>query len=524
MAESRISFELLIYCMTKLNALSKEECSVLFGADANQVPVLLVKLTGARVLWINPKAIQNDCIYSGDKNDLKNYERHILDSCAYEVESTSFGLTSTRDLVIGYADRYGGTGIGNNGGSGRAVVINGYHVKGIGKTPLVSSLPEDIFSTGEAYLEECVRETIFSELVSLEFPHSSIPTLAIIDTRISQISNTTKGQIFKRRTLLVRPSFIRPAHFERATGFVNGNAKVGEQDQRRVSRFFSNSISIFGHVELQNSYQNLWPNWSRQLAYSFVNRLLHGSNTTSNISLDGRLVDFGAMSSTPSWANTAINLQRQPFSRQFNYISSAINSLSYYFGRHLDKNIGHKSSIEKTKINAFHEYKKSIAFEVLTLFGVDSRSAAEATASGFESIFAICSSLIQKFQAQHFDLIDVRTTNIPWDIHLVWSDDIPAHLRPMRNLLNDLVPIENQRSAMLRCMAHALSRPNLHREKIKQEIHTELELGFALGDIENSHRITEYIDASVIKSSRKTHPLNNKQNLITGVFTLSREA
>ena len=253
MAESRISFELLIYCMTKLNALSKEECSVLFGADANQVPVLLVKLTGARVLWINPKAIQNDCIYSGDKNDLKNYERHILDSCAYEVESTSFGLTSTRDLVIGYADRYGGTGIGNNGGSGRAVVINGYHVKGIGKTPLVSSLPEDIFSTGEAYLEECVRETIFSELVSLEFPHSSIPTLAIIDTGISQISNTTKGQIFKRRTLLVRPSFIRPAHFERATGFVNGNAKVGEQDQRRVSRFFSNSISIFGHVELQNS-------------------------------------------------------------------------------------------------------------------------------------------------------------------------------------------------------------------------------------------------------------------------------
>ena len=148
------------------------------------------------------------------------------------------------DVTVGYADRYGGSGIGLNGGSGRAAVVNGYLVKGVGRTPLVSSLTDESHASGGAYLEESIRETIFAEIVRAEFPCSAIPVLAIIDTGLIQIFEESAGPKMERRTLLIRPSFIRPAHFERATAYFSGNPKEGQQDTLRVSQFFTQVVPL----------------------------------------------------------------------------------------------------------------------------------------------------------------------------------------------------------------------------------------------------------------------------------------
>ena len=40
--------------------------------------------------------------------------------------------------IAAIADRYGGAGIGHNGGSGRNAVVGDLQIKGVGRTPLVS--------------------------------------------------------------------------------------------------------------------------------------------------------------------------------------------------------------------------------------------------------------------------------------------------------------------------------------------------------------------------------------------------
>ena len=487
--------------MKKLNLL---ESSTLFGAYANHAPVVLARLRRARVLWINYGAISDDNIYFGKKDDYKAYEEHIIRSCAYEVVSGYLKYSSFGDTEIGYADRYGGAGIGHNGGSGRAVVVNGYHVKGVGQTPLVSTLPEEIFSTGEAYLEECIREVIFSEIVAHDFPHSSVPVLAIIDTGLNAEICVKGERKFRRRTLLVRPCFLRPAHFERAGGFVSCDPKSGAIDQRRVEKFFSNAILVLGREELEKAYSSLWGNWARQLAHSFVARLLHGSNTISNISLDGRLVDFGAMSSVPSWSNISIGLQVQPFVRNFNVISDAVRSLSYYFWRYFDKNFGEQKAIEYTINNAQIEYNRAIAFEVLRIFGIEHDLAFSATSNDrYKSIFNLAVKLINHFQKTYIDLASSpHFDSAGWDIELVWSDNTPIHLKEFRSVLNGLMTNSGLDTAASRCLAASSSRPNLSKEILRLKIYSSFEENFARSGTIDVELIYSFIGTSVAESRR----------------------
>src|ERR1700681_3918252 len=55
---------------------------------------------------------------------------------------------------VALADRYGGMGIGPNGGSGRAGYLAGVHIKGIGPTDLIGSGNDGFHATGSMYLQE----------------------------------------------------------------------------------------------------------------------------------------------------------------------------------------------------------------------------------------------------------------------------------------------------------------------------------------------------------------------------------
>jgi hypothetical protein len=102
------------------------------------------------------------------------------------TDEVTEGQGIATDQKYAVADRYGGAGIGRNGGSGRNALVNGFLVKGVGRTPLVGQSTPLSHASGGAYLEECVREAIFSEVVSHDFPYGAVPALGILGTGLVQ--------------------------------------------------------------------------------------------------------------------------------------------------------------------------------------------------------------------------------------------------------------------------------------------------------------------------------------------------
>ena len=158
--------------MSSLSGLSSMEALAFFDPEGQHLPLSMARLPQARVLWVNQRVMRQDPMFYTCGGTLDDYRAHLLHSCACVVADQSY---EDKETVIGVADRYGGIRIGHNGGSGRAVILNGYHVKGVGRTPLVSVLTEAGHASGGAYLEECVRETIFSELIAAEYPGGAVP-------------------------------------------------------------------------------------------------------------------------------------------------------------------------------------------------------------------------------------------------------------------------------------------------------------------------------------------------------------
>lgn len=286
---------------------SKFDIAEIISPENGHVKIPMSRLEDARVLWINPRAQSEDPDYSA-LGDYAKYERHLLEKCAFTITDSDVGVSDT----FGIADCYGGAGIGSNGGSGRAVYINGYHVKGVGRTPLVGIDNDVSHASGGAYLEECVRESIFAEIVHLEFPHGSVPTLAIIDTGREVIWETDHGPKRERMCLLVRPMFLRPAHIERAVRYKSGNEYGGAADAARVrATALAIERQVGGAASMDDLLSTCLERWAQQIAYSYVSRLSHGGVTSSNVAIDGRLVDFGAMTAVPTfgryWVSSAVH-------------------------------------------------------------------------------------------------------------------------------------------------------------------------------------------------------------------------
>lgn len=461
--------------MSSLNALSPAEASAFFDPTSQHLPLSMSRLPQARVVWVNQRVMRMDPGFAECGGTLDDYRAHLLRSCAYVVTDQPSG---NEEAAIGVADRYGGTGIGRNGGSGRAVVINGYHVKGVGRTPLVSVLADESHASGGAYLEECVRETIFSELVAAEYPGGSVPTLAIIDTGLVQWWDADAGPLPERRCLLVRPAFVRPAHFERAAGFIATDPADGYADARRVDHAFRVAKTLWGRDALNAAYQKLWSAWAEQLAYGFVHRLPHGGDSTSNIAMDGSLLDFGATTATPSWARISLTWGSPPTGDGMFYLVNAIKGHAFMLGREVDPAYLSPEGIRKTIAATAQAYQRVMLREMLRVAGL-MRPLAERMLQEEPGVVRILGRLLTHYRREQFAIFDgTPSPRVPWDQALLWSDDPPPHWRPLRDCL--LAWVERfgivGRVQVAGCSVfRGQDRPALYHESIKKELYEHLE-------------------------------------------------
>lgn len=398
---------------------------IVFSDQHVHVPMTLESIPQARVLF------QPDIHTSQDERSANGWR----------IAASAREGNAATGRIAAIADRYGGAGIGRNGGSGRNAIVGDLQIKGVGRTPLVSPDTPLSHASGGAYLEECVREAIFSGIVAHDFPYGALPVLEIIDTGESQAWPAPIQPAIERRVLLVRPICVRPAHFERAVAFDATGHREAKRDHARVRSILTRASSATGPEALVDIFDGFWPKWAHQLAYGFVHRLSHGNDTSSNIALDGRLLDFGAASTLPSWACTASSYFHDPIATRFNVIAMAIRSIYYYLGRYLGWDAVRPERMAAAIARAAESFRQALVFEALRLSGLPDSMAREITfGPRAASARSAVRFAIEEAQRVRLDLLEpVSMIGVAWPMSSLWKRSVPTSVRRLRTLLNSVV-------------------------------------------------------------------------------------
>lgn len=317
----------------------------------------------AELLWVNPRIADIDPAYHDVcAGDPQLHRQYLLTTCALVLDPLG---QSARSRTV-HVDRYGGDGVGRNGGSGRALNTLHYSVKGVGRSPLVSVHTDVTHASGLAFLEEAVREVIFAEALGYVLPSGVSPILAIIGLNERVTWPAGSFPPVEQRVLIVRPRIARIAHLEQAFTYTPGEPYERVADVRRVAAWLDlikSSLSIDVVLEeLVTGYAG----WARQYARCLVSGWSLGGLSPSNVTIDGCCFDFGGASRLPSIANYAIGYGAWTWDEVRTIKRSANNVLASLLDVRSDVDSPHPriAGILGRIYDAFHE-ELMIAFGLL---------------------------------------------------------------------------------------------------------------------------------------------------------------
>jgi len=380
-----------------------------------------------------------------------------------------------------WADRYGGHGIGGNGGSGRAGLYSGVYLKGIGPTPLIGRTADRFHSSGGAYLEEAVRETIFGEIFDAELPWRAIRTKAIIDTLEDQIwdpdPNSNSPVPLERRVLIVRDALLRPAHLLRANHFAGEEDLVGARDVQRTLHNLQAVIENVGSARLEASLRTFWYRWADQCAYLYVNRLTQGPPTPSNIDLEGRLMDFGAASSLPDWCAAVVVPGEPENGYELPRLAAYIEN---FYAEHREPVLTNGDSwfdyASALAAECTARYYRTLGVEILRLSGLRRKTidAAITDPNRCDRLARAAAAACKRYLRRFRPTIDSDPASELWDFPSFWDDDAPYHLRPLRMVADEVAGRARGEPVRERMQARCRSRERLFRETFRRRLHESL--------------------------------------------------
>jgi hypothetical protein len=412
------------------------------------VPFQARRLRHATVLWINRRWFLERQIDVTRDDVRKRVSSWLLDDFACEAFADG-----ARTL---HADRYGSsTGRTFHGGSGRVATIGCYQAKGIGVTPLVGVGGDAEHATGWCSVEEGIREAIFSEVAAAEFPHGAVPVVAILDSGLGV-----------GRGIVVRPAVLRLAHAERAPLFmrsVTGYANSQLDDVRRTRDVFQRwSPDLSGLVS----------RIAEQVAFGQVHRLFSGGYFSSNLSVDGALLDFGGMRALPNWVN-ARNLDVVAgFGDEMKIVDKLIESLGFYFRKYRAASVS--TAALRSQAKAAHT--RAFTRECLRMWGLDAQTDPTLTDAVMRALSRYFSCQ-QKFRVNykrggvndHGWLYNARAASI--ETETLNAIDAALH----RHFANFPDREERALQAWSCAARYLMPRESLDREKLKQSIERRLE-------------------------------------------------
>lgn len=453
------------------------DISTILSNPISSAAVDLGKIASPRMLWVNKEAagLTGERVES---QEMARYTSHLMQSCSYLAGGR--GVTSEQ----GWADRYGGSGIGPHGGSGRSVLLNGYSVKGVGQTPLIGVDVPLAHSSGGAYLEEAIREAVLSQFLRKLLPHGASPILAIIDTGIDQSWTLHGGRIEKeRRVLIVRPISLRPAHFERAYRYRPANFSEKRADIHRVTGNFQACCALLGKAGLRNALETCYVRWANQIAFALIHNIALGSSP-SNFTLDGKILDFGAVSPLRQLANYLVspgNSTLDDFSVLLESLGEVASSASGFDESAFD---GFESA---TREKSIHSYESGILSEIFSITGLerfyrlihDNTQARADILNGFNRYLNFASRL-------RLDLLPKRypMTYQPLPgLDRIWAQDCPAELEQLARALSKYIPGAGEKAR-----PPALKPWPMTRETLREEIASYVASAGDISDLDQAIR------------------------------------
>lgn len=237
------------------------------------------------------------------------------------------------------ADRYGGYGIGPNGGGARTGIIGDYQVKGIGRNPLAGHTDDEWHSYGGQSLIDAVLEAINSEVFDHILPIGTVKCHAIIFTGKDTAYMPTGdwGSETGPGALLVRDLCARPAHFLRAANFrvQEKFEKVLLNDVERTRRVNVQLHSIFGgNKQIIQFLGSFLSNCANQFAFARLFRIYHGVLSPSNISFDGRWLDLTNISFVDGGVNYAEGRELTSFYNEIEIMLQIMEEFVYTYTKY----------------------------------------------------------------------------------------------------------------------------------------------------------------------------------------------
>lgn len=487
------------------NDLTARECERFFGSRHHDAACAMRRLPDARVVWLNERVARDHPRLRHACSSVQDLAQAVLELCAYELVGST-GQDNALGTEVAYADRYGGDGIGTNGGSGRAVLMNGFHIKGVGRTDLIGANSGPSHASGHAYLEEAVREAIFSEIFAFEYPSGAVPIVAIIDTGRSVVWDTNNGPKRESKVLVVRPVCLRPAHFERALLHVTGERWVGARDAQRVrSRLDAllTQTDVAGAVEAVRNWATAW---AAQVAYGFAHRIPHAAHSSSNITLGAALIDFGACTSVPSWSRFLLLQNGSFFGEEIKVVAKALRSLidNVFFSADILLYEGDALASLGRQID--DSFRRALVEETLALCGLSPQQKLSLSAqTRFEDLYAVVSACYAYARKEAYALsTPAPVPKFGFSFAQVYDARPPEHLRELATLLQSVVSGEDISAAHARAAFVGRGRPALYREEMRDRLYL---LGDGSGEHIDAGLVTRLIHSEVATGRRHARDL-----------------
>jgi hypothetical protein len=315
------------------------------------------------------------------------------------------------------AERYGGYGVGKNGGAARCGNVGQLQVKGIGRTPLAGSSADFLHSHGGATVLEAVEEAIWSEICNCVLPFGAVRVSEIVSTSTLTFEKTETGLAKVPRALIVREQAIRPAHFLRAENFdpndlvwrnicsdTNRTKSAVEVFDIAVNSIFRIPTKRWDFDTVNESLLNCVKRYAFQIARSRARRIVHGSLNCSNIALDGRYIDFGTMTSIDDYGRVIISGARSHIWSEQENLKTTLSSMLFFIRKFCPVNASNLIS-EKNLLREFdEEIKVALCLEFIMLCGFTPAELSRASQGSLIKLWSIFDQIIKSGNNEPFRL------------------------------------------------------------------------------------------------------------------------
>jgi hypothetical protein len=266
-------------------------------------------------------------------------------------------------------------------------------------------------------LEEGVREAIWSQVATLALPFGAVPTLALIGTGTTVPAKYAHADeaAYLTRALVLREPALRPAHFMRSVYFRPGPAMTAySHDSVRtgaaVRRLPQILDDMYGDRDsnLAAQVQHMFCRFTAQVAAARAKRLAHGALTPSNISLDGRWIDFGRMSSVSDYGRLVLAAGQAPVDSEHVRVLSFAADFCFYLRKYLPagQTAGLANAAELTAVAQQH-WKARFEVEMLKLTGIAEPALSRVPATARMALFDCLQRLMQAGNREAFVLTSV---------------------------------------------------------------------------------------------------------------------